>query len=352
MSGTSLDGVDTAWVEIEGEGLEITARLVEAHSHPYSPELKRSVRESIYEKAGNRATEDLLAQTYASALASGPVAELLGCHGQTIFHDPPNGLSLQIGTGQALRDLIDVPLVCNFRAADLRLGGQGAPIVPRIDAALLSSTTEIRAVHNIGGIGNVTYLPKKQGAEWIQGVRGFDTGPGNGLIDLFCQHLVGKEFDQDGVIAKSGKVSQRHLSEWLKNPYIATKPPKSLDTYTFGSGLFKSLPLSELPPEDWLATATAFTARSIHASYQHLPTQPERILLCGGGARNTYLVQQIQELFNKTPVELTDAYGLNSQYKEAIAMAVLAYWNIQGQPGNLPSVTGASNETVLGRLFS
>ena len=419
MSGTSVDGIDAALVELHGGDRDLQIRLIAAQTIAYEP----SLRQRILDLAGGAAMslidladlDDEIAIAFAQAAiaiqAGHPPAELIGSHGQTVYHQPPRfspnpppshpddglrhfpdtsplprspqldrlGYSLQLGRGITIAHLTGLPTISNFRAADIAAGGQGAPLVPRIDACLLGHVAQTTCVQNLGGIGNVTYIPRlrhlasgiaKGSADKLyeppleqdfdRDIRGWDTGPGNLLIDLAVQLLSqGQQtFDQDGAWAATGRICQPLLDRWLSDPFFAQPPPKSTGREYFGLE-FTQTCLSDahafdLTAADTIATLTELTAASMVDSYRRfLPALPDRVLLCGGGSRNTYLRQRIQtRLGSSCGVQTTDDIGLDADSKEAVAFAVLAYWRWHEIPGNLPSVTGASRSVLLGDMAS
>jgi anhydro-N-acetylmuramic acid kinase len=385
MSGTSVDGIDAALVDISGQDLDIQIELVAGATYPYPPK----VRERILAVCAGESIsmlefaelDDAIAIAFAQAAfniqAEQNPATLIGSHGQTLYHRPrvkpqgrggvtppitewgierPLGYSLQLGRGAMISHLTGIDTISNFRAADIAAGGQGAPLVPRIDAALLSHPQEARCIQNIGGIGNVTYIPARHN-NWLEKIRGWDTGPGNSLLDLAVHQLSNgvKTYDEDGNWAHSGRICHELVEQWLENEYFHMPPPKSTGRELFGVAYlqqcFDDAKAYQLAPADFLATITELTAASIVYNYRNfLPQMPDRVLLCGGGSRNLYLKQRLQALLQTVPVTTTDEVGLNGDFKEAIAFAVLAYWRHQGTPGNLPAATGASREVLLGEL--
>jgi len=391
ISGTSVDGIDAALVEISGTDIDLKIELLAGTTYPYPA----AWREKILKVCSGAAIslvelaelDDAIAHAFAQAAQTiqkdNPRAELIGSHGQTVYHRPPikqnnnsvMGYSLQLGRGELIAQLTGIITISNFRAADIALGGQGAPLVPRTDAFLLSHPTEHRCIQNIGGIGNVTYLPPQSQENWLQLVRGWDTGPGNTLMDLAVQHLTGgsQTYDQDGAWAKQGTPCFPLVEHWLQHPFFRQTPPKSTGRELFGLDYLKECLADaekyQLNSADLLATLTELTAASIVESYRtFLPQMPNTVLLCGGGSRNLYLKQRLAAKLSQvpesretlmqrsketsSPVTLltTDEVGLNADYKEAIAFAVLAYWRYLGVPGNLTQVTGAQKEVCLGNI--
>lgn len=375
MSGTSVDGIDSALVDISGENLDIKAELIAGTTYPYSPELRERILAVCAGEAISMQElaqlDDAIAIAFAQAVlnlqAGHENATLIGSHGQTVFHRPRSkgiekdkllGYSLQLGRGELIAHLTGITTISNFRAADIAVGGQGAPLVPRIDAALLSHPEEVRCIQNIGGIGNVAYLPARRD-NWLEKILGWDTGPGNSLLDLAVTQLSdgAKTYDEDGRWAASGNICQPLVEQWLQHEYFHTPPPKSTGRELFGvdylKKCFRDAEIYQLSSADVLATLTELTAASIVYNYRSfLPQMPQRVLLCGGGCRNLYLKQRLQSLFGAVPVTTTDEVGLNADFKEAIAFAVLAYWRQMGNPGNLPSATGANREVLLGMLIN
>jgi anhydro-N-acetylmuramic acid kinase len=368
MSGTSADGIDAALVEITGTQADLQVTLLAGKTYPYPKRLQSQILAVCAGKPLSMAEfaelDEAIAREFArAALAiqkNLSTADLIGSHGQTVYHRPPDqgmrlGYSLQLGRGDTIAHLTGLPTISNFRAADLATGGQGAPLVSRIDACLLSHPQYHCCVQNIGGISNLTYLPASYRS--FTEVLGWDTGPGNSLLDLAVQHLSeGKQtYDHNGEWAASGTPCLELVEQWMKHPYFQQSPPKSTGRELFGWDFFQrclvEATTQDLIPADLLATLTEFTAISIVHSYrQFLPKMPDRVLLCGGGSRNAYLQQRLKFHLGAIEVLTTDDVGLNSQFKEAIAFAVLAYWRTLGIPGNLPSVTGAKQSIVLGEI--
>ncbi len=367
MSGTSVDGIDAALVEITGTTLDLRVELLAGETYPYPDALRSQILAvcggAKLAMAEFARLDDEIARCFAQAAidiqAGGHRATTIGSHGQTVFHRPTTadlmGYSLQIGRGEVMAAIAQTTVIDNFRAADIAAGGQGAPLVPKPDAYLLGDLVEHRCVQNIGGIGNVTYLPPQSQSDWEECVRGWDTGPGNSLLDLAVAHLSeGKlTFDRDGAWAATGNVCEPLVRQWLAQDYFAAPPPKSTGRELFGKEYLQSCTNDaiayRLAPADLLATLTDLTASSIVDSYRRfLPQLPDRVLVCGGGSRNSFLLQLVREKLPEIKVMTTDEVGLNGDYKEAIAFAVLAYWRELGIPGNLPAATGAKQPILLG----
>ncbi len=367
MSGTSVDGIDAVLVEISGTTLDLRVRLLAGETYPYPDQLRSQIlavcggeKLSMLELAE---LDDRIAKCFARSAnaiqANQSPASLIGSHGQTVFHRPTTaenmGYSLQLGRGELIASIAQITTIDNFRAADIAAGGQGAPLVPKPDAYLLSDQIEHRCIQNIGGIGNVTYLPPQSQPNWEQQVCGWDTGPGNSLLDLAVTQLSQGEltFDRDGAWAATGSVCQPLVQKWLAQDYFQTPPPKSTGRELFGREYLQACITDglayQLTPADLLATLADLTASSIAASYHRfLPQLPDRVLLCGGGSRNLYLHQRLQQHLPQSQIVTTDDAGVDGDYKEAIAFAVLAYWRHHQIPGNLPTATGAKQPMLLG----
>ncbi len=376
ISGTSVDGIDAALVRIAGTTDDLSVELIQAETYPYPETLRTHILRvcageplSMAELA---ALDDAVALAFAEAAlqiqAGQPRSDLIGSHGQTVFHRPPAtaphlelGYSLQVGRGAVIAQHTGITTVSNFRAADIAAHGQGAPLVPPIDACLLRHDSQTRCIQNIGGIGNVAYLPARSSTEPAQFLA-WDTGPGNALLDLAIERLSGGQlqFDQDGAWAAQGKPCQTLVQQWLQQPFFQLPPPKSTGRELFSPAYLESC-LQEaaaysLSDADILASLTELTAASIVDSYaRFLPRLPDQVAVCGGGSRNSYLKQRLQINLNRIAPDAvvctTDDLGLNADFKEAIAFAVLAYWRSLGIPGNLPAATGARQAVLLGEIY-
>jgi anhydro-N-acetylmuramic acid kinase len=376
-SGTSMDGVDAALVEIRGAAERRRVRLRAFVTLPYPP----WVRERLLEIAGQKPTDAgeisqlnfLLGKIFGEAtrkvMRKGRVSArqviVIGSHGQTIYHqgrparksgarqsDTPN--TFQIAEPAVIADMTGVPVVADFRTADVAAGGQGAPLVPMVDHLLLGAVREGRVALNIGGIANVTVIPAGAKSE---DVFGFDTGPGNMVIDALVRHFTkGREaYDAGGFMASQGKVDKAALAYALEDPFFQREPPKSAGREQFGRVFVYRHFLARRRPRfaDTVCTATELTARTITDAINNFVTpraKVERLIVSGGGARNKFLMQRIAKLLPGMKVELSDRYGLPIDAKEAIAFAVLADRTLHGLPGNLPSVTGARRAVVLGAV--
>lgn len=378
ISGTSVDGIDAALVEVTGERLDLSVNLLAGETYPYPPDLRHQILAicggDAISMAEFAALDDAIAYQFARAARSiqpsNLSAKIIGSHGQTVFHRPPRahlqqteelcplGYSLQVGRGSLIAALTGTTTVSNFRAADIAVGGQGAPLVSPVDVYLFGHATKDRCIQNIGGIGNVTFLPAYSNQlSGASGVRGWDTGPGNMLLDSAVQLLSdgAQTFDADGAWASQGTPCLAVIEHWMQQEFFHLPPPKSTGREQFGADYLQhclaDIANYSLSKADILATLTEFTAVSIAQSYQtFLPRMPEQVVLCGGGSRNHYLKQRLQVQLGATEVLTTDQLGLNADFKEAIAFAVLAYWRINGIVGNLPEVTGAAASVLLGEI--
>lgn len=370
ISGTSVDGVDAALVEIESFSTPLRVQPIAAQTYPYPRELRSQILRLCGGEAISMAElaqlDDAIAVAFARAAlgiqAQLEPATLIGSHGQTVYHRPPEqnqlGYSLQLGRGALIAQLTNTTTISNFRVADLAAGGQGAPLVSRVDAEILSHPTERRCVQNIGGIGNVTYLPPT-GLNSSEKIIGWDTGPGNSLLDLAVQFFSNgaKTYDRDGAWASRGTARTDLVESWLEQDFFRQPPPKSTGRELFGEAYLQRC-LTEAQPynlseADLLATLSELTTASIERGYrQFLPQMPDRVLLCGGGSQNLYLKRSLQRRLNSIPVMTTSEVGMDVNFKEAIAFAVLAYWRSRGQVGNLPEVTGAKTAVVLGDIHT
>ena len=371
MSGTSVDGIDAALVEINGRETDLQVNLLSGKTFAYPQELRDIILAVCNGRAISMlelaALDDAIAFQFAAAAKAIQGEDLtvdsIGSHGQTVYHRPPSpknlGYSLQLGRGELIANLTGIKTVSNFRAADIALSGEGAPLVPKIDACLLAHPTNTRAVQNIGGIGNVAYLPPTQTSNWLDLVCGWDTGPGNALLDLAVTRLTdgAQTYDRGGRWAAQGSPDSELISNWLKQDFFRVAPPKSTGRELFSldylDRCWQDMEQKNLNNSDRLATLTELTVASIVDSYRRfLPQMPDEILLCGGGSKNLYLRQRLEAELTSTHITTTDEIGIDSNFKEAIAFAVLAYWRINSIPGNLPQVTGAKQATLLGNIFN
>jgi anhydro-N-acetylmuramic acid kinase len=352
MSGTSLDGVDAALVDFT----RAPCRLVASHFAPY-PDALRAEALALNspgpdELARAALLANALSEQYAAAvrvlLAAARVDRVLvaaiGCHGQTVRHRPDLGYTVQLVNGALLAELTEVAVVCDFRNRDVAAGGQGAPLVPAFHAACFAAPGRRRVIANIGGIANITCLRPGEP------VRGFDTGPGNVLLDLWTARHRGEPFDRDGVWAASGKVVDALLRTMLAEPFFGLPPPKST-----GRDLFSAAWLAQFAPErhapaDVQATLAALTATSIADAVEQ-SGGAEEVFVCGGGASNAHLMRTLAGALPGVRVASTAAVGVDPDWVEAMAFAWLAREALAGRHGNAPEVTGATGPRVLGAVY-
>ena len=372
ISGTSVDGIDAALIDVTGTELDLKVERRAGETYPYPPNLSAQILAVCGGEKLSMAALALLDDEIACSFAwaaediqkDSDRASLIGSHWQTIYHRPivnsPNNLaySLQLGRGDLIAQITNIPTISNFRAADIAAGGEGAPLVPKVDAYLLSHEEKYTCVQNLGGIGNVAYLPPRSQENWLDKICGWDTGPANSLLDLAVQHFTGgaQTYDHNGIWAASGISCDRLVEQWLNQDFFAQLPPKSTGRELFGSlylhQCLADMEPYELCPADTLATLAELTVASIVHSYQtFLPQKPDRVLVCGGGSKNLYLTNRLQALLQSAAVVTTDEVGLNANFKEAISFAVLAYWRNLGIAGNLPKVTGAKQKMLLGDIY-
>jgi len=372
MSGTSLDGIDAVLLRVWGSG---AATRFEQLAY-VEREFPRKIRALLLLNSmpDTSRVDDLarlnmlLAHLYADAVravarkagvAMGHI-DLIGSHGQTVHHLPrPVRMAgtlvratLQIGDPSALATLTGIPTVGNFRIADMAAGGEGAPLVPYFDWLMFRSRTRNRILLNIGGIANITALPKGCA---VQDVLAFDTGPGNMVVDSLMKHFYGRRFDRDGMVALQGTVIPALLAVLSGHPYLRRKPPKSTGRELFGEDLLKSIlqhGRGKLPA-DIVHTAALLTPLAVYDAYTRFVKsrmKVDEIIVSGGGARNRFFLESLRKLFGGVRVVTAPEMGMNADAKEAICFAILANETVSGHPANLPSVTGASRPVVLGSI--
>ena len=353
MSGTSADGIDAVLISTEGKESE----LVGSHHRPMPAPLRDEIlafRQSGPEELHRLATLDVqLAEEYASAVSAlleatqfgAATVAAIGCHGQTVRHHPGGDTpyTLQIGDPNRLAELTGITVVSDFRRRDMAAGGQGAPLVPAFHRARLVTEGISTAVVNIGGIANISLI--SAGGD----VTGWDSGPGNTLMDSWVARHQGEPFDRGGEWAASGTVIATLLSVLLQDPYFAMRPPKSTGPEYFHLDWLASHLSGDETPADVQCTLAALTAESLALALGQQPLDVVRV--CGGGARNTWLLQQLTDRLGGTVVTTTEAIGVDPEWVEAWAFAWLAEQTLSGQPGNVPAVTGATGARVLGGIF-
>jgi anhydro-N-acetylmuramic acid kinase len=388
ISGTSADGIDAALVRITGAGAGARLELVASNSTPYPREVREELLALYVDDARhaiarlcslNALVGDLFAEAALDVCNRADISpadvHVIGSHGQTVWHEPgpdpawplSRTSTLQIGEPSAIAERTGVRVVADFRVADVAAGGQAAPLVPYFDWVVLRHPVRNRAVQNIGGIGNVTSLPADCD---LTAVRAFDTGPGNMVIDGLVTLLTGgtATFDRDGALAAGGSVDPALLAKLLDDPYLAAPPPKTTGRERYGldfarrllgdAGLREAVlapdtaagPDEQQRGRDLLATATAFTVRSIADAYRRWLPQLDDVLVGGGGSRNPTLMRMLREELAPVPVEPIDAFGVDGRAKEAMAFALMAHDALEGLPTNVPGATGARRAVTLGKL--
>jgi anhydro-N-acetylmuramic acid kinase len=358
MSGTSLDGIDAALVRIAPRDAGYAVELLNFVTVPFEDELDRLLRAALPPHAATAPIiGDLhrrLGAAFARAARSAAGAlnvDYVASHGQTIYYDGAAHCTMQIGDAFVIREALRATVCYDFRSADCVLGGTGAPLVPYVDVLLLADPGEARVALNIGGIANVTALPRGASAN---DVMAFDTGPGVMLIDAFAQMRTGdaQRFDVDGALASAGRVDEAALERMLADPYFARSLPKTTGREHFGTQfLFEHrTALEGLSTEDGCATLTELTAASVGDAIVALGMAGARVLCSGGGARNLALLHRIAARLPQARVETSDVVGLDADAKEAIAFAVLGYETLRERAANVPRVTGASRAVPLGAI--
>ena len=404
MSGTSADGVGAAIVDIRGGKVRVQA----FDTFPYPSALRAEVLRLCRPETAtldrichfNHVLGEVFAEAVIKLCEQSGISldslDLIGSHGQTIYHNPRGGRyggrsigsTLQIGEPSRIAQRTGITTVADFRPRDMAAGGEGAPLVPYTDAVLFRDERLCRTVQNIGGIANLTFLPagtrpqgrgtpSKKGTFYFSARRpsgkadgrrksrmspfpeviAFDTGPGNMVIDGMMRLITKgrRQYDRGGATAAKGEVHEGLLKEMLGHPFFRRRPPKSTGREQFGQQycewLYSKSRREGLLPEDMVATATAFTAASIALAYRKfLPRRPDEMILCGGGAHNTTLVHMLQQRLAGVRIRSTDEFGISVDAKEAVSFALLAYATIRGVANNVPRATGASEPVVLGKI--
>ena len=358
MSGTSVDAIDAALVEINEDKME----LVDYRQYPIAADVQQALRNINLSSSIEEMTElDVLTgQHFGRAVLSllevneisAQQVRAIGSHGQTIMHLPGKvpARTLQIGDPHQVSRLTGITTVADFRRADMAAGGQGAPLTPAFHAWRFRSSRINRIVLNIGGIANITVMPSARAAE----IRGFDTGPGNTLMDAWIQQCLGHDFDEQGRWAASGKVREDLIKLMLEHPYFSATPPKSTGKDDFNLAWLASIMNKTgrvYENEDIQATLLELTAVSIAVAISACAPETEEVLTCGGGIHNPVLVQRLQSLLRDITVKSTGDYGVNPDAVEALTFAWLARQRLENIPANLPSVTGAKKTAVLGAII-
>jgi anhydro-N-acetylmuramic acid kinase len=357
MSGTSLDGVDAALVNTDGERIAVPGPALTV---PYDTATRVMLRAALGDakelSEGSavpfaiRHAERRLTEIHAKAVAellkeaglSRTEISLIGFHGQTILHRPERRWTWQIGDGQLLAELTSIPVVNDFRSADVKAGGQGAPLVPLYHAALVREARQLGlpvVLLNIGGVANVTYVGRDQ-------IIAFDTGPGNAPIDDWANRHTERPIDEHGALADRGRVDDRVLTDMLDHPFFEREPPKSLDRFDFTTD-----PVEDLSPEDGAATLTAFTAAAVARAREHFPESASTWIVMGGGRHNPVLMRELRARVNAAVISAEDA-GWRGDYIEAEAFGYLAVRSRKGLPLSLPTTTGVPHPMSGGRFHN
>ena len=359
MSGTSADGIDAALVDFEDDRPQARPMLHFARTYPWDPALRGRLV-ALGQQGATLTLDEVgaldvaIGRAFAAAALhalddSGTAAAgvaAIGSHGQTLRHDPrgPTPFTLQLGCAATIAERTGITTVAGFRARDVAAGGHGAPLVPALHAALLHAPGEARAVLNLGGIANVTLLPA------TGPVRGFDTGPANGLMDAWCLRHRGEAYDRGGVFAAAGHVDRALLARLLDEPWFALAPPKSTGRDRFHLGWVEARLSGHEPAADVQATLLALTARTVADALRAHQPDTARVIACGGGVHNPLLMAALADALPGTVVEFSAAHGLDPDAIEAMAFAWLARETLAGRPGNLPGVTGAAGPRILGAI--
>lgn len=360
MSGTSMDAIDAVLVDHD----EHPPRIVARHSHTIPEPLHRALTTVVEGKYDGPmlwrldvelgglfadAVKDLLAR---AGVAAGDVTAI-GSHGQTIYHGPDDSppVTVQIADPNVIAERTGITTVADFRRRDLAAGGQGAPLAPAFHRAVFHNPGSARAVVNIGGIANITVLPKDPKAP----VTGFDTGPGNTLMDLWCAKHRGQPMDNDGEFAARGSIIEKLLSAFLGDPYFGRPPPKSTGREYFNfSWLQRTLEAAGCQankPEDVQRTLLEFTAAGIANAIAGQAPDTEEVFVCGGGAHNPVLMEALSSRLDKCAVSSTARAGIDPKWIEAVAFSWMAKQTLSGEPSNLPTVTGARRAVILGGIY-
>ncbi len=353
MSGTSLDGIDAVLAAFEND----TCKLLHSQFIPFDEALRvellalNSAGADELERAALAANE--LSRRYAAAIQAllgkaeirAEQVKAIGCHGQTVRHRPDLGFTIQLASPALLAELTGIAVIADFRNRDIAAGGQGAPLVPAFHAALFRHPERHRVIVNIGGISNLTSLPPHGE------VLGFDCGPGNLLLDAWITLHLGQPYDKDGAWAASGQPIPELLRQLLAEPFFAAPPPKSTGRDLFNLPWLEHFLSPDFAPVDVQATLLELTVKGIAAAIQDHCSTASEIYLCGGGAHNGALVRRLKQRMPDRTIALTDELGVNADWVEAFAFAWLAKQTLHGKPGNLPDVTGAKGERILGAIY-
>ncbi|MEG2291200.1 MAG: anhydro-N-acetylmuramic acid kinase AnmK [Clostridium sp.] len=369
MSGTSLDGIDAALVEVTGCGMDTKINLIEFITLDIPKDIKEEIKKACDEEDSSVSLicslNFKLGYLFAEAVKavckkanfSLDKLDFIASHGQTIYHIPKSNniftsSTMQIGEASVIAYEIGTQVVSNFRVMDMASGGEGAPLVPYSEFVLYGQNYESIALQNIGGIGNVTVIPETKD---IRNIFAFDTGPGNMIIDEVCQRLFGVSYDEDGKIASIGNINEDMLNDLMSHSYILAPPPKSTGREEFGERYVDKLleKYKNIKNEDILATVTMFTSKSIAENYKKfilLEVDLKKVIIGGGGAHNKTLIKYLKTEIPNVEVITQDELGFSSDAKESIAFVILANETLNGNVSNVPSATGAKHSVILGNI--
>jgi anhydro-N-acetylmuramic acid kinase len=359
MSGTSLDGIDVALVEFPAfETNDQAFKLIGTHFSPFTPILQNELlaihncgeneleRSALLANKLSRLYADAVNQLLSDANMAPNLITAIGCHGQTIRHRPELGYTLQIGNPALVTELTGITVIADFRSRDIAAGGQGAPLVPAFHQAVFAHPQIHRVIINIGGIANLTNLPADGP------VSGFDSGPGNMLMDAWIKLHLGKAYDESGNWAASGQVIEPLLDELLTESFFQQIPPKSTGRDLFNMAWLQNHLLSCYQAQDVQRTLLELTARSIATASLEYCGRPEEVYICGGGAHNSLLLQRLEQLLAPAKVGRLEQFGIHADSVEAVAFAWLARQTMHGATASLPQVTGAKGARILGAIYT
>ena len=360
ISGTSADGIDAALVRFDGDATHARPELAFGRTYPWDPALRARLVElgqrtamltldevgELDVRIGRAFAQAAKAAIEASGVATADIAAI-GSHGQTLRHRAHGEIpfTLQLGDPSTIAERCGVRVVADFRRRDVAAGGHGAPLVPAFHAATLHSDAEDRAALNLGGIANFTLLPASAS------VRGFDTGPANGLMDAWCLRHSGQAYDMGGGFAAQGRIDEALLARLLDEPWFALPPPKSTGRDQFHLAWMESKLRGDEAPADVQATLLALSVRTIADALRAAQPHTQRVIACGGGVHNPLLMAALAAAMPGSVVESSAMHGLDPDFVEAMAFAWLARETLAGRPGNLPAVTGAAGPRVLGAIY-
>lgn len=367
MSGTSADGIDAILVEFKGDPFKPKWKILNSVSFVYPFSIRKQILQvgqglKINSKDWLNLSEEITELNAQAAMAcdSESTAELIGCHGQTVWHRSPKnshrGATLQILQGPLLANILNRTVIYDFRSKDIALGGHGAPLVPLVDESLIGRGYGWRGILNLGGIANLTIIPPKTGFEKKSFCMGWDCGPANSLIDLAIEESSNSllRFDENGNLASMGIPKMNVIEEWLKEPFFQQQPPRSTGREQFGLIDLKKrkFQLGEVSKEDLLSTITTFTAsivsQDLDSLFRRRKIRLIELLVAGGGSQNIYLMKQLERKCRGVCIKKINEIGLPFQFREALAFATLAWWNILGRKVDASHITGSKKSLTFG----